>query len=132
MWDALHSAEFEAWLLELTPEQQGAITAAVTVLEETGPTLGRPLVDRIEGSAFHNMKELRVSQDGDLRVLFAFDMNRRPVLLVGGDKTGEWNEWYSENIPIADVLFTEHQDSIKSHRESQEREEKHERKGGRR
>lgn len=86
--------------------------AAVEVLEERGPMLGRPLVDRIKESAFHNMKELRVSSDGDLRVLFAFDVERRPTLLVGGNKTGRWKAWYDESIPLADRLFAAHQKTI--------------------
>ncbi len=86
--------------------------AAVEILEERGPTLGRPLVDRVKGSAFHNMKELRVSAEGDLRVLFAFDQERRPTLLVGGDKAGRWETWYDEQIPVADGLFAEHQKAL--------------------
>ena len=37
-----------------------------------------------------------------LRVLFAFDPRRRAILLLGGDKTGEWNDWYEWAIPTAD------------------------------
>lgn len=58
------------------------------------------------------MKELRVSEGGDLRVLFAFDAERRPALLVGGDKEGNWQGWYRTNIPIADALFTDHQKTL--------------------
>ncbi len=61
-------------------------------------------MDRIKGSRHHNMKELR-SIGGNIRVLFAFDPNREAVLLIGGDKTGHWQRWYRENIPLADVLY---------------------------
>jgi hypothetical protein len=47
-----------------------------------------------------------------LRLLFAFDRVRRAVLLVGGDKSGDWAGWYDENIPIADDRFDEHQASL--------------------
>ena len=50
------------------------------------------------------MKELRVSKDGALRVLFIFDPLRRAVFLLGGDKTGQWTQWYRSAIPIADDL----------------------------
>lgn len=66
------------------------------------------MVDRIEGSRHQNMKELRASKDGALRMLFAFDPARRAVLLIGGDKTGRWNEWYTRMIPVADDLFEAH------------------------
>ncbi len=44
---------------------------------------------------------------GHLRILFAFDP-RRMAILLGGDKTGRWNDWYREFIPIADRLYDEH------------------------
>lgn len=87
-WEAEYTDEFEAWWDTLTPEQQEKVTAAVEVLEQSGPTLGRPIVDRIASSQYQNMKELRVSEDGDLRVLFAFGPRRQPILLIGGDKEG--------------------------------------------
>jgi hypothetical protein len=60
-----------------------------------GPGLGRPLVDTIHGSAIVNLKELRV---GSARVLFVFDPWRACVLLVAGDKSGRWKQWYLEAI----------------------------------
>ena len=39
------------------------------------------------------MKELRASEGGTLRVLFAFDPRRQVILLLGGDKSGAWNDW---------------------------------------
>jgi len=49
---------------------------------------------------------------GHIRILFAFDPAREAILLVGGDKTGRWNDWYRENIPIADDLYDEHLEHI--------------------
>jgi hypothetical protein len=84
-----------------------AMLAAIELLEEHGPSLGRPAVDRIEGSRHHNMKELR-SFGGFLRALFAFDPKRPAIVLLGGDKRDEWSGWYERNIPIADDLYDEH------------------------
>jgi hypothetical protein len=75
-----------------------------------GPTLGRPQVDVIHGSRVHKLKEARV--DHGIRVLFAFDSNRDPVMLVGGDKTGKWNRWYPQMIRLAERLYLEHERSI--------------------
>lgn len=72
------------------------------MLEEHGPGLGRPLVDTIEGSRHHHMKGLRADT---LRALFAFDPNRRAIILIGGDKRGDWTGRYEPNIPIADDLY---------------------------
>lgn len=81
--------------------------AAIELLEERGPSLGRPAVDRIAGSRHHNMKELR-SFGGHLRALFAFDPKRRAIVLLGGDKTNDWSGWYDRNVPVADDLFDEY------------------------
>jgi hypothetical protein len=42
--------------------------------------------------------------------LFAFDPQGQAVLLLGGDKTGQWNAWYATAIPLADDLFDEYLD----------------------
>jgi len=38
-------------------------------------------------------------------VLFVFDPRRAAILLLGGDKTDRWREWYDENVPRADDLY---------------------------
>jgi hypothetical protein len=40
--------------------------------------------------------------------MFAFDPRRTAILLFGGDKTGQWESWYEEMVPIADRLYDEH------------------------
>ena len=107
-WEVEFTAEFETWWGDLNPDQQEALTARVGLLSEFGPGLGRPVVDRIEGSRHAHMKELRASKDGALRVLFAFDPRRTAILLLGGDKSGQWIAWYARAIPEADWLFDEH------------------------
>lgn len=61
--------------------------------------LGRPLVDRITGSRIHNLKELRPgsSASSEIRILFVFDPERRAVLLVAGDKAGDWRRWVTSH-----------------------------------
>jgi len=54
-----------------------------------------------------NMKELRPLR-GDLRIIFEFDPRRMAVLLLGGDKSRKWNQWYREMIPVADQLYDQH------------------------
>ena len=44
----------------------------------------------------------------EIRVLFAFDPARSALLLLGGDKAGNWQRWYQENIPIAERLYLEY------------------------
>ena len=106
-WDVYFAEPAEQWILGLSDTDYEAIMAAIELLEEQGPTLGRPAADRIEGSRHHNMKELR-SFGGHLRVLFAFDPKRQAILLVGGDKAGDWSDWYERNIAIADQLYDDY------------------------
>jgi hypothetical protein len=80
---------------------------------EKGPALGRPLVDTIVGSTLSNLKELRVSKSGALRILFVFDPLRQAVLLLGGNKTGRWEEWYREAIPEAERLYGIYLDELR-------------------
>jgi hypothetical protein len=95
----------------LSQPDKEALLAAVRILRDEGPNLGRPLVDSVAGSRHSNMKELRPGSTGrtEIRVLFAFDVRRRAILLVGGDKSRDWRGWYAVNIPIADDRFDEHQ-----------------------
>lgn len=80
------------------------------LLEDRGPQLGRPVVDTVSRSRHRNMKELRPGSSGrsELRILFAFDPERQAILLLAGDKAGNWQRWYKKNIPLADNLFDEH------------------------
>jgi hypothetical protein len=96
--------EVEDWFLDLDPKTADQVEAAIDNLEQNGPSLGRPLVDRIEGSRVHNMKELRPgsAKSSEIRILFAFDPARQAVLLVAGNKEGRWKDWYRTAIPLAE------------------------------
>ena len=51
------------------------------------------------------MKELRVSAGGRrLRVLF-LDPRGTAILLLGGDKTGTWSDWYADAVGEADDIY---------------------------
>jgi hypothetical protein len=113
-WDVEFHPGCEAWADRLRSADAEALLAAINVLRDQGPMLGRPLIDSIKGSRHKNMKELRPGSTGrtEVRVLFAFDRVRRAILLVGGDKSADWSGWYDTNIPIADDRFDEHQAEI--------------------
>jgi hypothetical protein len=105
--------EFASWFTALIREDMGSATLvaqAVAALREDGPSLGRPLVDRLKGSRIHHLKELRPSSRGrsEIRIIFAFDPTRSALLLLGGDKAGNWERWYRDNIPVAERLYLEY------------------------
>jgi hypothetical protein len=112
-WEVELTDEAADWYRSLADREQYAIAAAIDLLAENGPNLGRPTVDTIKGSRHHNMKELR-SRGGHLRMLFAFDPRRTAILLLGGDKRGNWKGWYEQNIPMADDLYDEYLREIRS------------------
>jgi hypothetical protein len=109
-WEIVTTRAFDGWFRGLESERTNQVTAALRRVAKVGPVLGRPRVDSIKGSRIHNLKELRL-HDG-VRVLFAFDPNRRAVMLVGGNKTGSWNRWYRQTIPVAERLYADHLRSI--------------------
>jgi hypothetical protein len=110
-WEIAIVAEVREWLHELRkddPTTLAAVSAAIDMLRDNGPAQGRPLVDTVKATtALKNLKELRPGSAGasEIRILFVFDPQRRAVFLVAGDKAGNWQGWYSENIPIAEARY---------------------------
>ena len=112
-WSVKVTEEYAAWFTALIKEDLASavqVAQAVAALREEGPALGRPLVDRIQGSKVHHLTALRPGSAGrsEIRVLFAFDPTRSALLLLGGDKAGNWQRWYRQNIPIAEQLYLEY------------------------
>ncbi len=96
-------------------EVQDELQALVEVLEILGPQMKRPRVDTFNGSRHKNMKELRFeAADGVWRFAFAFDPNRRAIILCGGDKSGgSENRFYKQLIAKADKRFDAHCAALK-------------------
>ena len=89
------------------------VLAGALVLRQEGPNAGRPWVDTLSGKLrYHNLKELRLPGT-NLRVLFIFDPRRVAVLLLGGDKTGQWEKWYRKAIPQAETIYERHLAALK-------------------
>lgn len=107
-WEVEATDQWVEWFSGLADDQREAHAAVIDLLGEHGPTLGRPSAAQIEGSKLHNLKELRTSKGGQLRTLFIFDPRSTAILLVGGDKTGHWKQWYAEAIPVAEALYDEY------------------------
>lgn len=110
MWEVETTEIFDGWFMEQTEALQIDMLAAMHLLEEFGPQLGRPYADTVNGSIFSNMKELRVQHSGcPIRAFFAFDPTRNAIVLCAGDKTGvNEKRFYKEMIKLADNEFTKH------------------------
>src|SRR5688572_24386506 len=109
-WDVLFHDDFESEFDELAQSVQDELLAHARLLEEFGPTLGRPHADTLKGSAHANMKELRFrADDGVWRVAFAFNTKRKAILLTAGDKSGGGEaKFYKALIKKADARFDSH------------------------
>ncbi|GHJ50203.1 hypothetical protein Cs7R123_75450 [Catellatospora sp. TT07R-123] len=101
-WEIYVVEEVRDWIDGLDGATQARVVQAIDLLAEIGPGLGRPLVDTIHGTSVANLKELR---PGTVRILFAFDPWRASILLVAGDKAGQWNAWYRDAIPLAEQRY---------------------------
>lgn len=114
-WSVVFHSAFESEFAELPLGAQEGLAAAATMLASYGPMLGRPHADTLAGSKHANMKELRfTTDDGVWRVAFAFDPERKGILLVAGDKAGVTQKrFYKALIAKADTRFSEHLDFLK-------------------
>jgi hypothetical protein len=113
-WEVEVTDQFADWYDSLPDDQAEAVDAVLELLEDQGPLLKRPVVGKIETSSYSKMKELIPNASGaELRILFMFDPRQTAILLLGGDKTGEWNRWYDREIPRADALYVEYLQELK-------------------
>jgi hypothetical protein len=112
--DSFHE-EFEPEFDAFSPAVQDELYAEARFIERFGPSTGRPHVDKLKGSAFANMKELRFeAAQGEWRAAFAFDPRRRAVLLVAGDKTGgSEKKFYQRLIAKADARYIRHLERLR-------------------
>jgi hypothetical protein len=120
-WAVEFHPEFDPEFMRLSVAVQQMILARAELLRKLGPQLGRPQVDTLKGSRHPNMKELRFrADDGIWRVAFAFDLKRRAILLVGGDKSGvSEDRFYRNLIEIADQRFDQHQRAVAARKDKQ-------------
>ena len=108
MWTVITTDLFNEWLEQQDESTQEKVLAALIVLQQKGPSLGRPLVDTVYDSKFTNMKELRVQHRGrPLRAFFAFDPLRQAIVLCIGDKGGK-KRFYKEMLDIAEQQYELH------------------------
>ncbi|WP_126642137.1 type II toxin-antitoxin system RelE/ParE family toxin [Embleya hyalina] len=120
-WEICLLEPVESWFLKLceTDAHSAAlIVEAIDLLAQRGPTLGRPLVDTLQGSRLPNLKELRPAsrRRTEIRILFVFDPDRQAIFLVAGDKAGQWSRWYEEAIPLAEARYQEYREEQKEQR----------------
>ncbi|WP_407526598.1 type II toxin-antitoxin system RelE/ParE family toxin [Methylobacterium oryzisoli] len=113
-WEVVFDDAFDGEFEALPQPVQDELLASAKLLVAFGPQLGRPHVDTLNGSSFANMKELRFDAgDGVWRVAFAFDPERKAILIVAGDKSGvNEKRFYKTLIAKADTRYQAHLDRL--------------------
>ena len=120
-WEVDLHDDFVPEYRDLHKDVQDELLARIELLELFGPQLGRPRADTLNDSRHANIKELRFdAADGVWRVAFAFDPNRKAILLAAGDKSGVGEKrFYRQLIDKADARFDAHLAKIKGQKEKE-------------
>ena len=115
-WEVEFDNAFETEFAAFAEDVQDALLAVAKLLAEYGPQLGRPHADTLKGSQHANMKELRFEgAEGEWRAAFAFDPERKAIILVAGDKSGGSDKrFYKQLIAKADLRFSAHVKKLKA------------------
>jgi hypothetical protein len=107
-WEIITSESYDAWFEEQDEDDKAVIRSKVYLLGEQGPNLGRPHADTLKGSKkLSNLKELRPKTDAHVfRVVYIFDLERKALLLIGGDKKGKnQKKFYKDLIRQAEQIY---------------------------
>ena len=96
---------YRDWYLDLEKREAAAVDRKVKMLQLLGLSLPFPHSSDVKGAKCP-LRELRVNNP-PIRVLYAFDPERRAVLIIGGDKTGD-ARFYERLIPQAERLWQEY------------------------
>ncbi|MET4236079.1 hypothetical protein ABIA85_009394 [Bradyrhizobium sp. LA6.10] len=117
-WDVVFRDAFEAEFLAFEPSTQDSLLAVAKLLADYGPQVGRPHADTLKGSKHTNMKDLRFEvSNGEWRAAFAFDPERKAIVLVAGDKSGGGQKrFYKRLIAKADSRFSAHLENLSAGR----------------
>ena len=119
-WEVYFANEFLIEIASWPVDAHDELLARSRLLEEFGPSLRRPHADTLKGSKHTNMKELRFrAANGAWRVAFAFDPERKAILLAGGDKSGmPSRRFYDALIAKADKRLDDHLDRLRKKKRS--------------
>lgn len=113
-WAVEFHDDFAVEFEEFEDAVQDELLAGAKLLAEFGPALSRPHCDTLKGSRFPNLKELRFKSAGGIwRAAFAFDRERKAILLCSGNKSGVSEaRFYRKLVRIAEERFKSHMEKL--------------------
>ena len=107
MAEVIATDEFLDWYESLSIKDIEAVLYSVELLAVQGTRLGFPHSSALQGTKYP-FRELRVQSHGrPLRVIYAFDVVRDAVLIIGGDKTGD-KRFYERLVPRAEKIWEQY------------------------
>lgn len=114
-WKVEFHDDFDPEFDGLDDAVKDELLAKLRHLQMKGPQLGRPAADTLAGARHKNMKELRFNESGGVwRFAYAFDPERKAIVLCGGDKAGaDQKRFYKWLIDLADRRFDDHLGKLK-------------------
>ena len=111
-WEMILHDDFDPEYEAFSEDEKDALLAAMEAVELAGPQTGRPHVDTLNGSKHANMKEMRYKVGNGTqiwRAAFAFDPQKKGIVLVAADKQGiSADKFYKALIKKADERFDKH------------------------
>lgn len=112
-WSICYTDAFAKWWKKLNQEEHDKLIWLISLLENEGLNLGHPYTSDVKGTEYSHIRELRASASNPYRIFYAFDNNRVPILLVGGNKKGQDDQpWYNKYTKLADEEYEKHLHSL--------------------
>jgi hypothetical protein len=117
-WEVFFHDEFDPEFDAFSRDVQDELFAAAAAVRQLGPAAGRPHVGTLENPKHPNMKELRFKANNGAeiwRAAFAFDAERKAIILVAADKQGVDAKRFSRNLlKTANKRFDKHLRDLKA------------------
>lgn len=117
-WEVELHDDFEPEFAALSQEVQNELLATAKAVEQLGPDADRPHVGTLDNDKHPNMKELRFKANHGAeiwRAAFAFDPQRRAIVLVAADKQGtDEKRFYKDLLRVANARFDKHLQALKA------------------
>jgi hypothetical protein len=110
--------DFDPEFDTFSQDVQDELLAVAAAVRELGPAADRPHVGTLENPKHPNMKELRFKANNGSeiwRAAFAFDPDRKAIILVAADKQGiDEKKFYRNLLKKANERFDRHLKSLKT------------------
>ena len=111
-WEVSFHDDFDPEFDSFAQEVQDELLATAKAVRSLGPAADRPHIGTLKNPKHPNMKELRFTVNNGAevwRAAFAFDPERKAIVLVAADKQGaDEGKFYKDLLKKANKRFDKH------------------------